>query len=403
MRRLLLVLGALLAITAGSAGAGRLWYAARAAGQWPILVQQADGNLRLVNQQGQGRQLTTDADGQQLSYLYSAPAPDGQSVATVAIRNNPQNPSTVLMVHSLDGRRATLFDDPDHSPFYLSWSPDSRKVAFLASSGMGMTLHAVAANGEEQAKEIAPGGPSYFAWSSDSERLLMHIGGGTPLDSLLVYQWGAEKPEIIDAKLAYFNTPTWLSNDQQALVALQQDGDAALAAIDTQGKVVQQLVKLKTGTLFIPSPDAKQIAYVSLAEGSIGHLHVVDVDGKNDRTISRIPTLTFFWSPQGDKLAFLTVAQDVQAISTRQQFPSVRWNVLTLADGKLAAYEPFVPSAAFTSLLPYFDQYAQSIRLWDRTGSQLLYASDEGVHVIDVVNQRTQRVSDGVLGMWMER
>jgi hypothetical protein len=76
---------------------------------------------------------------------------------------------------------------------------------------------------------------------------------------------------------------------------------------------------------------------------------------------------------------------------------------LTLADGKLAAYDPFVPSAAFTSLLPYFDQYAQSIRLWDPTGTQLLYASDQGVHVIDVVNQKTQRVSDGVLGMWMDR
>lgn len=402
MRRLLLAFGALVVVAFGSAGAGAWWYTARTFERWPILVQQSNGNLLLADQFGKTRPLTTDADGQTLSYLFATPAPDGRSVATVAVRNSAQDPSAALMVHRLAGPPITLYDEAGSSPFYLSWSPDSQKLAFLASSETGMTLHAVSSSGGETSKRIAPGQPSYFAWAPNSDRMILHIGGGTPLDGLFLYEWGANKPTRIKATPALFNAPSWLPNGEAAIVALQQPSGATLATVDTQGTIVQRIADLHGGTLFVPSPDASQIAYIALAGNIPGQLHVVRSDGSDDRSFAPAPTFAFFWSPQGDKLAFLSFDEEIRAISTRQEFPAVRWNVLTLATGKVQPFEPFQPSINFINLLPYFDQYAQSIRLWNASGTQLLYESTNGVHTLDVTTGQEQRVSDGVMGMWME-
>ncbi len=403
MRRLLLALVALLALAAGSAGAGAWWHSAREAQLWPILVQQSDGNLLLANHQGQTRPLTTDADGQTRLYLFAAPAPDGNSIALVALRNAAQQRSAALEVLRLDGQRVTVYDDPTNSPFYLSWAPDSQKLAFLTSNESSMTLWAVPSSGSASAEQIAQGEPFYFTWSPNSKQLLLHIGGGTPSDSLQLYRWGTAQPELINAKPAMFNAPSWLLNGEHAVVALQQPSGPQLVTIDTQGDIVQQLVRLNGGTLFTVSPDASQVAYIALNGPTPGQLHVVQLDGRNDRSFNPAPIFAFFWSAKGDKLAFLSMVDEVDTISTRQDFPHLRWNVLTVQDGKVESFQPFQPSTAFIDLLPYFDQYAQSIRLWDPTGRHLLYASTSGVFTLDVTTGQTTRVSSGVLGMWMNK
>ena len=52
--------------------------------------------------------------------------------------------------------------------------------------------------------------------------------------------------------------------------------------------------------------------------------------------------------------------------------------------------------------MQFFDQFAQSVRLWNRTSDQLLYADDAGVWRADVATGATRKVADGVLGLWMQ-
>jgi hypothetical protein len=66
-------------------------------------------------------------------------------------------------------------------------------------------------------------------------------------------------------------------------------------------------------------------------------------------------------------------------------------------------FEGFAPSLEFVNVLPFFDQYAQSIRVWDRTGTRLVYGTDDGVYLLDVRSGSATRLSNGVLGMWLER
>lgn len=404
MRRLAKMLSVVLAIAAGGLSAGS-WYSLGPTQRiWPMVIQLSDGNLVLADEQGQTLPLTSDADGLRLAYMFPTPAPDGRSVAAVAVQHSAGSASAALIVVGVDGQRTTIFDQPDRSPFYLSWSPDSAKIAFLTGTTDGMTLHAARTDGQERARQIAPGQPSYFAWSPNSQRLLLHIGGSAGEGgSLQLYEWGADDPQPLTTPPGRFQTPGWLPDGQHAFAVVQQGDGAALATIDAQGAVQQRLTQVSDSTLFVPSPDASRLAYVTLSQNGTGQLHVLRSDGSDNQQIDGSAIVTCFWSPNSAQLAFLSVAGDeFQTIGLRQRVPQLRWSVLDVADGGVRDFAPFQPSITFLSLLPFFDQYAQSHRVWDPSGTRLLYADEQGVQALDVRSGQVQRIGPGVLGLWME-
>ena len=403
MRRLGQALSMVIALLLGILSAGAWWTSARTPETWPIVVQQSDGNLALVDGNGKLRALTSDANGSTLMYRFPTPAPDGRSIASVALRHTATSISSKLMIHRLDGAPVTLYEQPDSHPFYLSWSPDSSKLAFLANDRAGMALHGVQIDGQQQATLIAPGEPSYFAWSPDSRQLLLHIGGAAPTGSLQIYDWGAAEPRPLAALPAMFQTPAWLPDGKQTLAIIRQPTGATLAALTGQGEIAQRLATVSDSTVFVATRDASHIAYIAYTQETLGELHILRAADGNDRAI-KSGVVTCFWSPAGDTLAFLTLAEsgEAQTIALQQNRLRVRWNVLNLQDGAARSFELFEPSQEFLDLLPFFDQYAQSIRLWDRSGSRLLYAETDGVYTLDVRSGQSQQVSDGVLGLWSD-
>lgn len=396
MRRLLVALG--LVATVALVVAGVWWQRSPSPSPWPIVLQRADGNLVLIGNSGQEQALTTGGDGSSLIYVNPTPSPDGRSIAVVALRRGSTTPGAALLVLGLNGERSVLFDQPGQIPFYLSWAPDGTRIAFLVGSAGAMALHTVAVGDEPRATRIAEGQPNYFAWSPDGKRLLLHIGGEAPAGRLALFRWGEAEPRPVEAQPALFNTPAWLPDGNSAFVVLQQNATSTLATIDEQGKVLQRLADVQPGTRFVPAPDSRQLAYFQPGADPYGELHVLGADGTGDRTIER-SVIGALWSPRGDTLAFLTLAENETPAG---QAPLLRWNALSLADGAARKLVEFRPTAQFVELLPYFDQYAQSHRLWNREGNRLLYATAEGVFALDVASGATQRIGDGVLGLWME-
>lgn len=307
MRRVGMILLVLLCVILGAAGAGTvLWRAVSPAAAWPILLQGRDGNLVLAKLDGRTQPLTSDADGTSNLYLHPTPAPDGRSVAVVSITHGDSTASAALVVHGLDGSRTALWEERGSAPFYLSWSPDSRRIAFLSGSSDGMTLHGVDVGAQPNARLITPGNPSYFAWSPDSQRLLLHTGGAAPDGVLQLYEWGAEKPQPLTLAPTLFQAPVWSQNGEQAIAGIEREGSTALATIDRSGAVMNEIAAVHPSTLFVASPDAQQIAYIAFAGPNAGELHLVGADGTNDRTVGAAPVVTMFWSPTGSTLAFLS-------------------------------------------------------------------------------------------------
>ena len=82
------------------------------------------------------------------------------------------------------------------------------------------------------------------------------------------------------------------------------------------------------------------------------------------------------------------------------------WKVVSLLDRQLTSLSTFLPTESFASLIPYFDQYAQSIRIWSPDSSALVYGAQEkddseSVYVV-AVDGRTeaQRIAAGTIGVW---
>jgi hypothetical protein len=89
-------------------------------------------------------------------------------------------------------------------------------------------------------------------------------------------------------------------------------------------------------------------------------------------------------------------------LSPAPQSSSLRlaWSVIHVADGAASDFPSFRPTDAFLLLLPYFDQYAQSLSLWSPDGRQLVYADvderqEASVRVLDTtqLNQPTRRLA----------
>ena len=397
MRRLVVAVGLLVMLVLIAAG---VWWQMRPqAAPWPILVQRGDGNLVLMDEAGNEQALTTEGDGRSLLYLYPTPAPDGRSIAVVALRQGAETPAASLLVLGLDGQRNVLFDQPGKLPFYLSWAPrgNGGRIAFLVGSAGAMALHTAVTGEDPNATLVAEGQPNYFAWSPDGERLLLHLGGEAPAGRLGIYDWGASEPQLFEAQPALFNTPAWLQDGNSAFVMLRQENSTSLATIDAQGMVLQRLADVEPNTRFVLAPGSQQLAYVQPGADPLGELHLVAADGSGDRTVER-SVIGAVWSPRGDTLAFLTLAEDQ---FTPGQAPLLRWNAVSVA-GTARPLVEFRPTAQFIELLPFFDQYAQSHRLWDQDGNRLLYATGDGVFALDVRDGATQRIGDGVLGLWME-
>ncbi|MBA3947196.1 MAG: hypothetical protein H0X37_21875 [Herpetosiphonaceae bacterium] len=382
-----------------------------------ILLQQGDGNLAMVDSQGTVKPLTTDADGAKRSYTFAVPAPDGSRIAYVEILRSSRTVTSSLVVQQVTGARRTVFDSQELQPFYLHWSPDSQQIAFLSGTNDDMLLQTVGVDGKP-AQHVTLGQPSYFAWTPDSHRLLLHTRGEAPAGSLSLWNLGDPQPTPLKPTPAFFRAPVWLPDGQSALVTIQDANDVALARVGADGAVQQQLAHTKAGMVFVLAPNGKQVAYIDMTRDVASPVHLIDSDGHNDHTISKQDAVSFLWSPTSDQLAYLTIVNSgapqgdgsaaqgaaIEPVVLRQKAAlRLRWNIYNAASGSSRILQSFVPTNEFLNLLPYFDQYAQSIRLWDHPGRHLIYADDQGVWSLDVASGTPTKVAAGVLGVWMDR
>jgi hypothetical protein len=406
MRRVVLIVIGLVVLTLGSTAGGMFWWLGRAGPPPELLIQQANGNLMLVSEPDHFRPLTMDGDGRRHIYAFPVPSPDGRMVAYVDTLHETAGVTSSLVVHAVQGPRRVLFESEDSQPFYLYWSPDSRHIAFLAGEQQGMLLRAVNVLGEPTPQQVIAGQPSYFAWTPDSERLLLHTGGSAPEGTLGTWALGDTQPRTWGLRPGMFQAPSWIDDGHSAIAAIVDGPNAVLARLDAQGAVQQKLVPVRSGMLFVVSPSGKEIAYLPLSLGAPGNLHIVGVEGTNNREATTMPAISFWWSPDGTRIAYLTLGQsdDPHAVAfDRQPRISLTWHVLDVANGTSRSLKTFTPTEAFLNLLPFFDQYAHSIRLWDKEGRLLVYPDQDGIWTLDITNGATTRIGDGILGMWIQR
>lgn len=404
-------------IAAVAAGGGLAWWLARgaggadgppAAGPARAVVVNVAGDLELVGDDGSRRQLTSDASSR-LKYLQVTPAPDGTQVAYVRATLAGAD----LMVQPLDGGEPRrLFDGVRQRPFYLAWSPDSRWLSFLASDEE-MHLYVAPADGGAEAEELRAGQPSYFAWTPDSSRLLMHIGGAGPRGGLFLREMPGGELERLAEQPGDFQAPGWDAAGAARFVVVSDGKHNHLARV-AGGASSPLTAPTEDAIIFSVSPDRERVALVTVGEEGRSQLQIVAAGAaaaeEPSRPAQTLP-LAFFWSPDGSKIAVLSIASTgvgpsgggIVFVAQRNEPPGLRWEIVDLAAGTSRLHPPFAPSYEFANLLPYFDQYATSLALWSPAGDRLIYGTGAGVMALRVSDGSTELLSEGQHGVWVPR
>lgn len=361
-----------------------------------LLVTGADGNLFLVDAEtGKRFALTTDASVQR-RYVQPTWSPDGEQIAWARLDGR----RSTLEVSRFDGSERRALELP-FAPFYFFWSPAGDRLAYLSNwmTPGEATIALRIVEFEEDglaARTLAEGQPLYFSWSPNGEQLLTHIGNERV--ELLTLDGEAQSLRISGGQ---FPAPQWAADGERLVYAIA-DARQRLIVTDVTGQELVELTDYPGRVTFSLSPDGGRLAYViteaSVRSSTFGPLYIVDVDTLRTREVTSSPVLGFYWSPNGDQLAYLTA----ELINGRL---GLRWNVW---DGRRTTpYASFFPSSVYLeNYLPFFDQYAQSHRIWSAEGDAFVFTGTlpdgrSGVWVQDIMAGSEPRlIGAGVFAAW---
>ncbi|HZQ05758.1 MAG TPA: hypothetical protein VFD70_04210 [Anaerolineae bacterium] len=403
-----------------------------------------DANIYVADPTTQTTTAITKDGGDNQVYNYPTWAPDSHRLAFVGytLKDGSPTEGTLYTVSPTGEQLTPVYKTPQNFPFYLYWSPDSQLVGFLANKdAQHIALRVAHTDQADSMQELDSGAPLYWAWSPDSSQLFAHVGG-TRADNedarlALVPFNNGNSQHPLEALPGAFQAPQW-SRDGRLLFSTQADSEQEVAIANAQGSDIKKLFSYKGRASFALSPDGTQVAYmVTDSEVQLPHfsiVRVIDATGGNARAISQDPALAFLWSPDSKKVAYLTVSVgENQNFNPRAPLPllatthperfitapptyqggqnriQLHWNVWDSTTGQSKRIATLLPTTSFLSVIPYFDQYANSSTFWSPDSLSFVYTTRElqdtgSVWIADVSNKNAPRkIGDGVIAFWSWR
>ena len=296
------------------------------------------------------------------------------------------------------------------TPHYALWSPDGRRLSFIAQTwkgGLTLFVHDTTEGGE--ASSVVSGGPLYMSWSPDSRFLLVH---SSQFHHLVDFEDNG-KPRRMPGVATQYMAPSWSpAGNAMALLRDAGAGRQNLMLGSTDGESVRAVAEVDGRASFAWSPDGKAIALgrdPDAASGYYAGLWLVDVEAAAETRIVDGPLLCFFWSPDATRLAYVAPSEDAEG--------SVRWAVVSVDGGAEPRYlADFQPTQEQLTMFMFFDQYGQSHSPWSPDGSQIVFSGTLGrqavrvplpegdttsVFVADAGGEaEPQRIAQGFIGVW---
>jgi TolB protein len=173
------------------------------------------------------------------------------------------------------------------------------------------------------------------------------------------------------------------------------------------------LMETEGVTAFAWAPDGSSIAVAEQLRPNVpvfDRLWLVSPDGSESSTLVDEQLVAFFWSPQGDQIAWIGIEPLGRAMDL----------VVSPVEAGKAAGEPrrlfrFTPTGELFALLSFFDQYAYSHSIWAPDGSAVVLTGTDGaesgrrngsgphggqVYVVDVRTGEARRIASGKLAVW---
>ncbi len=331
-----------------------------------------------------GRDLTVLSEPG-VSYKFPVWSPNGRSIAAIGHLPGGVNVMRFDLGRGFWGHlsQSELYFGQVQAPLYLHWAPDSSRLSFLVGYPQSIGLYLSPLKGEAESQLVETGQPFFWDWMPDSAYMLVHTGGMGPEGRLnFIDQEGEDWGEALAAP-GYFQAP-----------AISESGRFwAFATAETSGQSMLVVEHHASGDRFtIPhdgavacswQPGGERLAFIAPDESAshfFGPLSVVDMELGRVSCLLEETVLAFFWSPNGRYLAVFTLA----AIIADNVF-TLDLSILDTELGTCRKLLTFLPSPSFVNdMLPMFDQYARSHRLWSPRSDAL---------VLPILNGQTSHIA----------
>lgn len=385
------------------------------------------GDLRLINPDGTGdERLTGDVRAGLLaqalergdSYSWPTWNPNGAKLAVSRVSISGQDAGLSVQLFDLNtGGMVSAYENDvpapvaDGAAHYIYWSPDGRYLTLLAPTREGLALFVRDYQGNEDAAALVIGAPLYYHWGLDSGVIAAHSG-----DRLMVGEpspAGARVQIQVDA--VGFRAPA-LSPDGMHLAYAATEGEVHGVFVRDIGpppfnemQPPRLLAETRSLVAFAWAPDGAALAVSEQSSpGSplFNRLSLFSADGSSSSVLVEEAHLAFFWSPSGDRIAWVGVDS-----STRE----MELLLSPVGGGEPRRLFRFSPTGEFFTYLSFFDQYAYSHSLWSPDGSALVVSGNEGpesgrrngsgptggqIYVVDADTGESRRIASGKTAVW---
>ncbi|MCB0036470.1 MAG: hypothetical protein KDE51_20700 [Anaerolineales bacterium] len=397
-----------------------------------IAVINTEGQLETMTPTGRDRCVLSDG-----RYFYQFPAwsPDSCSIAVIGIEERQGGVFVCDAPTVSHAPLRSIYESQKQQPFYLYWSPDNRYLSFLATHPRGdVALHLVPLSaGIDGSRLIDMGRPYFWAWSLDSQSIFVHRGGGEKEAQLGFIEHPFEQLQQSIAFPGMFQTPgISVSGRYWAYTSLGQDETSHIVIEESQTRRRKRF-EHKGRTILSWSPTQDLLAVISPLEDAphyYGMLRLIDPKSGRVNVLTDDSVIAFFWSPDGQKIAFFTLTHGTdwrdargdnlyvqegyargRPLPIRHNMTEV-WldlNVVDIDSERSQLLTPFMPNPIFLNqYLPFFDQYALSHRLWSPNSKALtlpVIANDREQIVVVPIDGRTPplAIAEGIMSSWSQQ
>ncbi|MGB5731234.1 MAG: hypothetical protein WBN24_06460 [Acidimicrobiia bacterium] len=384
------IIVAALAVLVGACSAN----AEIAPGDGRLLILDDTGNVVTMAPDGTDIVAVVDDGGGRVTYFQPIWSPDGSHIS---VTRSEAGTFSIEVIDVTTGERESTVTDSNS--FYQSWSPDGSQLASLSATGpgeLGLDLLTVGAAGVPT--RLAEGQPLYFSWSPESTELVAHIGDA-PLEVLLPEGTAPEFGASGD-----FSAPQWIEDGILHIGITSRRQQLMRTTADSGTEVFASVLG---GAIFTATPDGERIAILPAESDDVGlsvdaqqapvlpggQLVVVDSGDGGFVVVDAGVVAAFSWDPTGERLLVLEVADS----------GGFRWRVWD--GGESQTFPEFIPSPGFLrDLVPFFDQYAQSMTLWSPDGTAFAFPAavngEAGIWRQDLSGGDPIRVAGGSWVAW---
>ena len=394
-----------------------------------IAFVSADGDVMTMKPDGlQVRQISPDVEG---FFTWPTWSPDGNSLVYSGVVDDGNELQVNLYASHIGGggNRVLYASDPGEVGLlaqgvvhYPLWSPDGEHLAFIAIADGGLSLFMDDLRDDPGARHLLDDGPLWMSWSNDSSTLAVHRGA----EHFLVASDGEPSAQPLDIRAIGYRVPALHPVDGSVTLRTQPAAlKASVSSARLDGTNVQSITPIRsvegeaaflwssTGEHLAVAESSQYFIYRDTPMSVYDGIAVVPADSPGDAVELSLPVLAYFWSPDGTKIALVTLSERQGALS---------WALYdVLSDDRMRLVD-FAPSAEQLTMFQFFDQYAYSHSVWSPDSASIVFAGDlltdsvtasvsghpghASFHIVVVDVEPVAEahvIAEGIMGFWSPR